>query len=67
MFYYILKYIRFFWYIFLKSYIIVNKGDILKKTNNFETTIFGIDLFIKWIIEQIQKRKKTTKKLFNKS
>ena len=67
MFYYILKYIRFFWYIFLKSYIIVNKGDILKKTNNFETTIFGIDLFIKWIIEQIKKRKKVTKKLFNKS
>lgn len=29
-----------------------------KKTNNFETSIFGIDLFIIWIIKKIKKKKK---------
>ena len=28
-----------------------------KKTNGFETSIFGIDLFIKWIIEIIKKKR----------
>ena len=56
--YYILKYIRFFWYVLVKSYIIVNKVIWVKKTNGFETTIFGIDLFIKWIIDVFKKRGK---------
>lgn len=30
-----------------------------KKTNNFETSIFGIDLFVIWIINQIKKRKES--------
>lgn len=29
-----------------------------KKTNNFETTIFGIDLFVKWIISKIKNKNK---------
>lgn len=29
-----------------------------KKTNGFETSIFGIDLFIIWIIKKIKNRKK---------
>lgn len=35
-----------------------------KKTNNFETTPLGIDLFIKWIVQQIKdkKNKKTDAK-----
>lgn len=33
-----------------------------KETNKFETTPFGIDLFIKWIVEQIKnKRNKQNK------
>ena len=28
-----------------------------KETNGFETSIFGIDLFIKWIIEKIKNTK----------
>ena len=29
-----------------------------KETNNFDTAIFGIDLFIKWIIDKIKEHKK---------
>lgn len=29
----------------------------MKKTNGFETAIFGIDLFIKWIVENIKDKK----------
>ncbi len=32
-----------------------------KKTNGFETSIFGIDLFIKWIIQKIKENKKKSK------
>lgn len=32
-----------------------------KETNGFETSIFGIDLFIKWIIEEIKSKRKNTK------
>ena len=32
-----------------------------KETNGFETSIFGIDLFIKWIIDRIKNRRKNTK------
>ena len=32
-----------------------------KKTNGFETSIFGIDLFIKWVISKIIDKKKNTK------
>lgn len=32
-----------------------------KETNGFETSIFGIDLFVKCIIEEIKKKKKNTK------
>ena len=30
-----------------------------KKTNGFEYTIFGIDLFIKYIIKSIKKKEKS--------
>lgn len=32
-----------------------------KKTNGFETSILGIDLFIKWIIDKIIEHKKKSK------
>lgn len=31
-----------------------------KETNGFDTSIFGIDLFIKWIIEIIKKKRNET-------
>ena len=36
-----------------------------KKTNGFETSIFGIDLFIKWVISRTKEKRKIQK--LNKS
>lgn len=33
----------------------------MKKTNNFETSILGIDLFIKWIVNKAKEKKEKTK------
>lgn len=32
-----------------------------KKTNGFDTSIFGIDLFIKWIYQKLKEKKSKEK------
>ena len=50
------------WYLDIKGSVFMKYK---KKTNGFETSIFGIDLFIKWVISRTKEKRKIQK--LNKS